>query len=127
MGSLILPPISAIAGEALRVASSYSSVLRAVLGLRMDLKGVVHGGRGGTSIMDILGVGLGVPSLRYKTYADYDPVWWRNTIGLSLFIVARDAISLWRRYLRVQEKQSRKVLTKPFTKVDYDELDLITD
>lgn len=108
MGSLILPPVSALAGEGLKLVSSYSSMLRTFLGVRSDPTSA-------TTLMDFIGIGFGVPALRVRSYADFDPIWyvkplstswflivirWRNVLGLSLFVMTRDAISLWRRYLR---------------------------
>ncbi|KAG9000234.1 hypothetical protein FRB93_012774 [Tulasnella sp. JGI-2019a] len=103
IGSLILPPISKLMGELLRQLSKRSEMLQAVLGIRNEV----------------------FPGLYGDRMEDLDPVWWRNVIGLSVFIVGRDVLDLWRRYLRVQEKRSRKVVSKPFTHVDYTELDLI--
>lgn len=132
VGNLMLPPLSALLGEALRRLSEHSGVLRSFLGVR-DANSFVDGGVVGLNLdgafipaglASMMKIGLGV---RRKAYADFDPVWWRNAIGLSLFIVARDAISLWRKYLTVNNDKRRIIANKPFVNVDYDELDLIID
>ncbi|KIO19015.1 hypothetical protein M407DRAFT_246324 [Tulasnella calospora MUT 4182] len=133
VGNLMLPPLSALFGEVLRGISNHSAVLKSFLGIRdvnsfMDSAGVAGLNLDGAFIpaglASMMKIGLGV---RRKTYADFDPVWWRNAIGLSLFIVARDAFSLWRKYLTVNNDKRRLIANKPFVNVDYDELDLIID
>lgn len=69
MGSLILPPVSALVGEALRTASNYSSVLRSFLGIRTNTSPT-------TTLMNFIGVGFGVPALRTRAYSDSDPIWY---------------------------------------------------
>lgn len=132
VGNLMLPPLSALLGEALRRLSEHSGVLRSFLGVR-DANSFVDGGVVGLNLdgafipaglASMMKIGLGV---RRKAYADFDPVWWRNAVGLSVFIVARDAISLWRKYLTVNNDKRRIIANKPFVNVDYDELDLIID
>ncbi|KAG8902542.1 hypothetical protein FRC00_003430 [Tulasnella sp. 408] len=150
VGNLMLPPLSALLGEVLARISDHSSVLRSFLGVRavnlfMDTAGLAGLNLDGAFIpaglASMMKIGLGV---RRKTYADFDPVWWRNAIGLSLFIVARDALSLWRKYLTgmfslalssdislnlrlVNNDKKRCIANQPFVNVDYDELDLIID
>lgn len=41
-----------------------------------------------------------------------DPVWFRNTLGLGLFIVAKDIVQLSYRYLRLEHARHRKERTK---------------
>ncbi|KAG8976124.1 hypothetical protein FRB90_009305 [Tulasnella sp. 427] len=133
VGSLMLPPLSAVLGEVLKRVSQHSWMLKAFLGVRdvntpWGLDGVpglnLDGAFVPAGLASMVKIGLGV---RRKTYADFDPVWWRNAIGLSLFIVVRDGISLWRKYLTINNDKKRVIANKPFVNMDYDELDLIID
>ncbi|KAF6750306.1 hypothetical protein DFP72DRAFT_910711 [Ephemerocybe angulata] len=60
-----------------------------------------------------------------RTFLESDPVWWRNTVGLGLFIVVKDAVQLFHLWLTKRELESRKVKNRDFTGVDFRELDLI--
>ncbi|KAG8902221.1 hypothetical protein FRC00_000137 [Tulasnella sp. 408] len=122
VGNLMLPPLSALLGEVLARISDHSSVLRSFLGVRavnpfMDTAGVAGLNLDGAFIpaglASMMKIGLGV---RRKTYADFDPVWWRNAIGLSLLSLRL-----------VNNDKKRLIANKPFVNVDYDELDLIID
>jgi len=55
-----------------------------------------------------------------------DNIWWRNTVGLSLWVVARDAVALVHLFLRKRELQSRRILSRSFAGVDIGALDLIS-
>ncbi|KAJ7121356.1 hypothetical protein C8R43DRAFT_78852 [Mycena crocata] len=54
-----------------------------------------------------------------------DPVWWRNSIGYGIFVLATDCFELYRLWLQKQEVQSRTIKSRDFTGVDVAELDLI--
>ncbi|KAJ7162107.1 hypothetical protein C8R46DRAFT_1222243 [Mycena filopes] len=58
-------------------------------------------------------------------WADVDPVWWRNTIGYGIFVVAKDFLELYRLRLQKAEVQSRSIKSRDFVGVDIAELDLI--
>ncbi|KAM6493308.1 hypothetical protein JOM56_011442 [Amanita muscaria] len=60
-----------------------------------------------------------------RTWAESDPVWWRNSIGLGLFVVARDCLQLLHLWLTKRELETRRVKNRDFAGVDVDELDLI--
>lgn len=75
--ALLLPFVSAVAGEALLEASQFSRTLRTILGVEDSLMvkpylGWVPGGFLGT----------------------LDPAWWRNFIGGSLCVVAKDVVDV---------------------------------
>ncbi|KAL5498319.1 hypothetical protein ACEPAH_2461 [Sanghuangporus vaninii] len=53
-----------------------------------------------------------------------DPVWWRNAIGLGIFYVAKDLISIWYHYLSQREIRSRRVKDRAFEGISPTELDL---
>lgn len=65
--------------------------------------------------------------LGLRTWGDFEPIWWHSLLGLALITVARDALSLTYSYLKAREKDSRVVLDLPFSGVDVDALDLISD
>ncbi|KAJ7456941.1 hypothetical protein FB451DRAFT_1142846 [Mycena latifolia] len=53
-----------------------------------------------------------------------DPVWWRNSIGFGLFVVAKDFLQLLHLWLSQREMASRRVKSRDFSGVDIRELDL---
>lgn len=57
-------------------------------------------------------------------WADSDPVWWRNSIGLGIFFVTKDLITIWYQYLSNREILSRQVKDRPFDGISPNELDL---
>ncbi|KAF8346676.1 hypothetical protein F5887DRAFT_883022 [Amanita rubescens] len=60
-----------------------------------------------------------------RTWAESDPVWWRNSIGLGLFVVAKDCLQLLHLWLTKRELETRRVRNRDFSGVDVNELDLI--
>ncbi|KAJ7080003.1 hypothetical protein B0H15DRAFT_857661 [Mycena belliarum] len=54
-----------------------------------------------------------------------DPVWWRNSIGLGLFVVAKDFLHLLYLWLAQRELATRRVKSRDFSGVDPRELDLL--
>ncbi|KIK57584.1 hypothetical protein GYMLUDRAFT_46144 [Collybiopsis luxurians FD-317 M1] len=77
--------------------------------------------RGNVSWKDVLRVLWGGS----KAWADFDPVWWRNTIGFGLFVVAKDALNLLHLYLIKRERESRKIKNRDFSGVELGGLELI--
>ncbi|KAF8654744.1 hypothetical protein AX16_003399 [Volvariella volvacea WC 439] len=59
-----------------------------------------------------------------RTWIEADPVWWRNAIGLGLFVVAKDVLTLWYRYLSKKEQTTRHLANRNFEGIDIKELDL---
>ena len=45
---------------------------------------------------------------------DLDPVWFRNAIGASLFVVAKDAAALAYKYLKLRQRGQTRVVDLPF-------------
>ncbi|KAJ3793357.1 hypothetical protein GGU11DRAFT_410270 [Lentinula aff. detonsa] len=60
-----------------------------------------------------------------KAWAEFDPVWWRNTLGFGLFVVAKDALNLLHLWLVKRERETRRIKNRDFAGVDITELDLI--
>ncbi|KAJ6560694.1 hypothetical protein B0H10DRAFT_1053984 [Mycena sp. CBHHK59/15] len=54
-----------------------------------------------------------------------DPVWWRNSIGFGLFVVAKDFLQLLHLWLSQRELATRRVKSRDFSGVDPRELDLL--
>ncbi|KAJ7730679.1 hypothetical protein DFH07DRAFT_848500 [Mycena maculata] len=54
-----------------------------------------------------------------------DPVWWRNSVGLGLFVVAKDFLQLLHLWLSQRELATRRVKNRDFSGVDRRELDLL--
>ncbi|KIJ64263.1 hypothetical protein HYDPIDRAFT_28699 [Hydnomerulius pinastri MD-312] len=76
--------------------------------------------------MGVVGV-MGLSAVWRGSYmwAECDPVWWRNSLGLGLFSVAKDCLHLLHLYLTKRELESRRVKNRSFEGVDVRELDLI--
>ncbi|KAF7376592.1 hypothetical protein MSAN_00075700 [Mycena sanguinolenta] len=58
-------------------------------------------------------------------WADVDPVWWRNSLGYGIFVLAKDCFELYRLWLQKKEVQSRTIKSRDFAGVDIRELDLV--
>ncbi|RDB23884.1 E3 ubiquitin-protein ligase MARCH5 [Hypsizygus marmoreus] len=152
-GALLIPGISSAMGSLLYRLAKHSRALRQVLGVRPPLPGGAYlspwagmglgmgiggfGAGGGMEVRHWEGLGwvkrLGV-TLRLilnatwhgtRTWAEADPVWWRNSIGLGLFVVAKDCIQLLHLWLAKRELESRHVKNRDFAGVDIKELDLV--
>ncbi|KAK7055468.1 translation initiation factor eIF2 gamma subunit [Favolaschia claudopus] len=54
-----------------------------------------------------------------------DPVWWRNSVGLGIFVVAKDLLQLLHLWLSKRELATRRVKSRDFSAVDPRELDLL--
>jgi len=54
-----------------------------------------------------------------------DPVWWRNSLGFGLFVVAKDFLQLLHLWLSQRELATRRVKSRDFSGVDPRELDLL--
>ncbi|KAH8112084.1 hypothetical protein DFH11DRAFT_1728903 [Phellopilus nigrolimitatus] len=57
-------------------------------------------------------------------WTESDPVWWRNTVGLGIFCVAKDLLDLWYLYLSQREIRTRRLKDRDFDGIDTSELDL---
>ncbi|KDQ55926.1 hypothetical protein JAAARDRAFT_59382 [Jaapia argillacea MUCL 33604] len=60
-----------------------------------------------------------------RTWAECDPAWWRNSIGLGIFVFAKDCLQLFHLWLTKRELESRRVKNKSFEGVEVSSLDLI--
>jgi hypothetical protein len=140
-GALIIPRISSFMGSLLYRLSKYSPLLRRFLAVRPPLPPDVRPSLVGTWIdeemwrqlspmkrLSVAGLmGLSVAWRGTPIWAECDPVWWRNSLGLGLFTVAKDCLHLLHLWLAKRELQSRHVKNKSFEGVDVRELDLIED
>ncbi|EGO28675.1 hypothetical protein SERLADRAFT_366371 [Serpula lacrymans var. lacrymans S7.9] len=138
-GALIIPRISSLMGSLLLRLSRHSLLLRRILAVRPPLpRGVVLPPLGPmfnekkwqtmglAKQMGLAGVmGLTVAWRGTYAWAECDPVWWRNSIGLGLFTLAKDCLYLLHLWLAKRELESRRVKSRSFEGVDARELDLI--
>lgn len=60
---------------------------------------------------------------RYSQWSDATR--WRNSIGLGLWIVAKDTVSVWHEWMSQRELNSRQLRSRPFNDVDPAQLDLL--
>jgi len=136
-GALLIPAISNVMGSILLRLSKRSNILRHLLAVRPPLGGVHPPPLGtytnanwetmGYFKQFKLGLQLVLGSFwgGTATWQMADPVWWRNSIGLGLFVVAKDCIHLFHLWLVKRELETRRVKSRNFSGVDIKELDLI--
>jgi hypothetical protein len=136
-GALMLPKISSIMGSFLFRLSSHSIFLRRFLAVRPSMKelppalGVWSYPDNWSQLSPVRQIGvaaqlvLSVAWRGTRTWAECDPVWWRNSIGLGIFVVAKDCLHLLHLWYAKRELESRKVKNRSFEGVDIKELDLI--
>ncbi|KAI0651227.1 hypothetical protein C8Q79DRAFT_996738 [Trametes meyenii] len=135
-GALLLPSIANHMGALLFSLARHSPLLRAFLAIReraplpparLELFGkpadsalgfFQQAGRSATVAVNVLCGGT-------PTWNAHDPVWWRNAVGLGLFVVARDCAQLLHLWLLKRELESRRVRSRSFAGVDISELELI--
>ncbi|KAG2357741.1 hypothetical protein BDR07DRAFT_1452965 [Suillus spraguei] len=122
-GALIIPRISSFMGSLLYRLSKHSLLLRRFLAVRAPLPADVRPPLKRLSVAGLMG--LSVAWRGTPVWAECDPVWWRNSLGLGLFTVAKDCLHLLHLWLAKRELQSRRVKNKSFEGVDVRELDLI--
>ncbi|KAG8924404.1 hypothetical protein FRC02_010461 [Tulasnella sp. 418] len=118
ISSISLPAIAQLGGQILLKMAMNWRPLQGFLGVK------IKSSLGRSIIvprLSVLGASVG------WSYADYDPVWWRNALGLGLFLVGSDLVGLLHKYLRQVEKRSRRITDRPFDMVDLNNLDLIVD
>jgi len=123
---LLTPWIASYMGSSLELLSHRSQLLRRILSLRQPyippfgwLESVA---RGSDALRKLSDVAIKPPWQK----PTMEPVWWRNSLGLSLWIVLRDAFSLVHLFLRKRELQSRRILSRSFAGIDVGTLDLIS-
>lgn len=129
-GALLVPRISSLMGSLLFRLSKNSTLLRKFLAIRPPLKDRVDGfsvGEVGTfsDVTQAMKTAVRVMVGGTRTWTEADPVWWRNSVGLGIFIVVKDCVSLLHLYLTKREIQTRRVKNKSFKGIDIRELDLI--
>lgn len=97
-GALLIPYISNLMGTLLFQLSKHSHILRGILGIkphRRLLNGLppsmyaypfVHGSSVTERLGQLAKVIVGSLWGGSRTWVEFDPVWWRNSIGLGLFV-----------------------------------------
>jgi len=140
-GALMIPVVSSWMGSILLRLSKRSLLLRRILAVRPPLSTMTplppflrytlgynidpHETNGMRQIASAIRLAIGAIWGGNRIWAECDPVWWRNTIGLGLFVVAKDCVQLLHLWLAKRELQSRRIKSRSFEGVDISELDLI--
>lgn len=146
LGALSTPVIAAVMGKLLAKLAGWNFWLRRLLGMQFQspLNRAFGLGKGSSfdstsssqsSMARLLSSGstqlgdrLEEERILYNNYDDLDPVWFRNTIGAGLFIVAKDICQLGYRYLRLdhakQGSKRTRIIDRPFEGPMVDGLDL---
>ncbi|RPD77147.1 hypothetical protein L226DRAFT_533143 [Lentinus tigrinus ALCF2SS1-7] len=135
-GALLIPTISARMGTLLFRLSKHFSWLRAFLAIRDHPAPIptaiqLYNGPPGSNVGLVKQIGSGLVAGLHimtggtPTWNAADPMWWRNAVGLGLFVFAKDCVSLLHLYLTKRELESRRVKSRSFAGVDIRELDLI--
>lgn len=157
-GALALPMIASCMGSLLKQLSRISPTLRTFLALRPPLTGQRRvsllgpwlDSQGFAQMHWLKKVGMGLHvALNIvcggtRVWYEADPVWWRNSVGLGLFMVvsnlawigraacsrhcafqAKDCAEMLHLYLAKREFETRRIKNRPFEGVDLSQLDLI--
>jgi len=138
-GALLIPIISRTMGSFLFRLSRHSHLLRKFLAIRPPWKGVLPPPPlRKYTLADVWKRAMSYddPGKKLKFVVrflwggtrkleDCDPVWWRNSIGFGVFVVAKDCLHLLHLWLAKRELASRHVKSRDFSGVDAKELDLI--
>ncbi|KAI0060192.1 hypothetical protein BV25DRAFT_1888964 [Artomyces pyxidatus] len=132
-GALVMPTIARVMGQLLLRVSRGLPLLRLILAPKPQktlprwwgnaaLPVVIPEDR---SLFQNAGLVLRLLLNGNKVWIESDPVWWRNAVGLGVFLVVKDFVKLAHIRLAKQELESRHVKNKSFAGVDLEELDLI--
>ncbi|KAI8990432.1 hypothetical protein BD414DRAFT_413638 [Trametes punicea] len=137
-GALLVPTISKHMGALLFRLSKHSPLLRAFLAIRdhpatppaaVRIQLFNRPPNNDVGLLRQIGSGLvaGINILcsGTATWNEHDPVWWRNAVGLGLFVFTKDCIRLLHLWLTKRELESRRVKNRPFAGVDPQWLNLI--
>lgn len=144
LGALSTPLIANIMGKLLAKLAGWIFWLRRLLGMQikpavksfgLSMAAFDHPSSSRSPLARLLSSGsthledtVEEERMLFTTYDDLDPVWFRNALGAGLFIVAKDALQLSFRYLRLnharQGSRRTKIMDRPFEGTMVDELDL---
>ncbi|THV03467.1 hypothetical protein K435DRAFT_774870 [Dendrothele bispora CBS 962.96] len=61
----------------------------------------------------------------WSEHTNTDPVWWRNVVGFGIWVLLKDALSLFNLYLLRKEFENRRVKNRSFEEVQFEEGELI--
>ncbi|KAJ7222374.1 hypothetical protein GGX14DRAFT_514072 [Mycena pura] len=140
-GALLIPAIASQMGRVLHRLSKHFSLLKRFLAVRPEWRGFLPPPplrrytvrevwrRATASGSDEIGATLKFV-LRavwgdVRKFDECDPVWWRNSVGFGLFVVAKDFLQLLHLWLSQRELTTRRVKNRDFSGVDPRELDLL--
>ncbi|THH30296.1 hypothetical protein EUX98_g3882 [Antrodiella citrinella] len=137
-GALLIPAISNFMGSLLFRLSKHSSLLMRFLAIRparahppADYFATWFDKHPINTSNPIRQLGIGMRMVMNvicggtKVFAESDPVWWRNYIGLGIFVLGKDCFNLLHLYLTKREIETRRIKSRSFAGVDIHELDLI--
>jgi len=128
VSTLLAPFVAPVCGELLKRLSKHSAVLRTVLGIDAARGIGKIGLRANLTALSGPMAFLMPVSLQYDgRVEDMDPIWWRNALGLSLFVLISDATTMLHLWLALRERRSRTIMSRNFSGVDYSGLDLIVE
>jgi hypothetical protein len=144
LGALSTPLIACVMGKLLAKLAGWNFWLRRLLGMQFQTplnksfglaKGIPSASTSQNAFSRLLSTGstsmegrLEEERILYNNYDDLDPVWFRNTIGAGVFIVAKDICQLGYRYLRLdhakQGSKRTRIIDRPFEGTMVDGLEL---
>ncbi|KZT03308.1 uncharacterized protein LAESUDRAFT_814789 [Laetiporus sulphureus 93-53] len=137
-GALMMPAIANYMGAILYRLSKHFQLLRRFLAVRPPLQGPVPppvdawvDSQTFSKMGYLKQIGLGMRTALdlicggTRSWQECDPVWWRNSIGLGIFLVAKDCVKLMHLYLAKRELETRRIKSRSFAGVDMRELDLV--
>ncbi|KAI9508053.1 hypothetical protein F5148DRAFT_1284464 [Russula earlei] len=146
-GALAMPTIARIMGAVLLRISHIVPLVRTIIAHRppvppaapaASLVGLwgaasvsalrLFGRAGANADLDQSGLGaklLGGFLATSNEWARSDPVWWRNALGLGIYLVAKDGLKVLHLLLAKKELKERHIKNKSFSGIDLTQLDLM--
>ncbi|KDN42182.1 hypothetical protein K437DRAFT_275219 [Tilletiaria anomala UBC 951] len=138
LGALAMPGIAASMGLVIKQLARKSSWLAHFLGL-MPAHFARAGERGATALrgaspLSSLWSGgasnsnaLLISSGSWEGFSGFDdlePVWWRNAVGVALYVIIKDVGVLLYRYMKIRQHRRKSIKDIPFDPKQVDGLDL---
>ncbi|KAH8978886.1 hypothetical protein EDB86DRAFT_3089896 [Lactarius hatsudake] len=125
-GALVMPTVARVMGAALLRLSHVIPLVRAIIAPREQRSRLFGGWRGEQERQQQIVLG-GAGALGGKVlsglflttsqeWAMSDPVWWRNVLGLAVFLVVKDGLKILHLRLAKKELENRRIKSKSFSR-----------
>lgn len=117
-GALLMPSIARVMGSILLHISHVVPLIRTIIApLPPSIPPAPHSLGPISTLFGLLSTS--------QEWATSDPVWWRNTLGLGIFLVVKDGLKLLHLWLAKRELEERHIKNKSFAGIDMTGLELV--